>query len=74
MTRGRRRSTARAMERSTTTTGRRCCGRSHGEGPEEEHRKGTDGACVLVLDVLGVLGEEEDGGEGCAHQLFDRMP
>ena len=24
-----------------------------------------DGACVLVLDVLGVLGEEEDGGEGC---------
>ena len=62
MTRGQRRSSARAMERSH---GERCCGPSHGEGPE------VDGACALVLDVLG---EEEDGGEGRAHRLFDKMP
>ena len=67
MTRGQRRSSARAMERSH---GERCCSPSHGEGPEE-HRKGVDGACALVLDVLG---EEEDGGEGRAHRLFDKMP
>jgi len=71
--RGRRKSTARAMEmeRSTATMGWRFCDCSHGKGQEEEHHKDVDGACKLVLDVLG---EEEDSSEVHAHRLFDRIP